>query len=223
MNHYTYLIMYEDGMLYHGVRSCKCDTVDDEYWGSSKHTPDTNSSTKFILTIHNSRKEAVAEEVRYHKANAVSTNDKYYNRANQTCVGFDTGGTTLSNEHKAKIKAKPKDQLGEKNHMFGRKQPKEYLDYMRKINTGENNPMFGTLPWDATKGTEYHRELWSMSQEFYNWWLPLDKTKPHGHGNRKMAGFFNQRLVSTHTNILKKFKEGWIPSEDSEWLESFEV
>ena len=221
MNHYTYLIMYEDGMLYHGVRSCKCDIVDDEYWGSSNHTPDTDSSTKFILTTHNTRKEAVAEEVRYHKANTVSTSETYYNKANQTCVGFDTSGTTLSSEHKAKIKAKPKDQLGEKNHMFGRKQPKEYLDYMSEINSGENNPMFGTLPWDSTKGTEYHREIWSMAQELYDWWLPIDKTRPQGHGNRKMAKFFGQRVVSTHGNIQRKFKEGWIPNQDADWVESF--
>ena len=220
--HYTYLLMFTDGMLYHGVRSCEGEIVDDEYWGSSRHTPETSEATKFILTTHDTRKEAVAEEVRYHYANDVSNNDNYHNKAKQTSTGFDTAGTTLSDDHKAKIKAKPKDQMGEKNHMFGKKQPESYKTYMSEINTGENNPMFGTLPWDSTKGTDYHKEIWSMAQEMYDWWLPLDKTKREGHGNRKMAKVFNQKAVSTHGNIQRKFREGWIPNQDSEWVETFE-
>jgi len=94
MNHYTYLIQYEDGKLYHGVRSCSCSIEEDTYQGSGFYTPSGAVVNKIILTIHTTREEALTEEVWYHKEYNVKIHPDYYNRANQTPLSsiFDSTG-----------------------------------------------------------------------------------------------------------------------------------
>jgi hypothetical protein len=106
-NHYTYLLEYSDGGLYHGVRSCHGVIDEDDYYGSSKYTPN-EVPIKTILTTHNTREEAIEEEIRYHAEFNVKNNNQYYNRANQTSIGFDynAGGDIrgpMSEEHKKNL------------------------------------------------------------------------------------------------------------------------
>ena len=44
MTHYTYLLVFQDGMMYHGERSFKGDPYEDKYMGSSKHLPEDRST-----------------------------------------------------------------------------------------------------------------------------------------------------------------------------------
>ena len=75
-NHYTYLLEYSDGGLYHGVRSCHGVIDEDDYYGSSKYTPN-EVPIKTILTTHNTREEAIEEEIRYHAEFNVKNNNQY--------------------------------------------------------------------------------------------------------------------------------------------------
>ena len=108
MNHYTYLIQHKtEDKRYIGVRSCKCDPIEDTtYWGSSKHLPKDVKHThvKIILKVHKTRVEAVAHEIVLHKLNNVAASSNYYNRACQTSTGFDTSGTTISDELKERYR-----------------------------------------------------------------------------------------------------------------------
>lgn len=108
--HYTYLIMYSDGTLYHGVRSCYGEIKDDEsYRGSSKVTPYDEFSFKYIMTTHRSRLLASEEEVRYHKEHNVKSDILYRNKANASLLGYDNSkeywfshkdyGTVKSTQH----------------------------------------------------------------------------------------------------------------------------
>jgi hypothetical protein len=106
-NNYTYLLEFRNGMLYHGVRSCNCDINDDNYYGSSKYTPKNEVPNKTILSTHDTREDAVSEEINYHKEHDVKCNDLYYNQSNQTSVGFDVSGVPKSDEWKQK-NSKPK-------------------------------------------------------------------------------------------------------------------
>ena len=109
MYHYTYLIQHRySDMRYIGKRSCKCLPQQDiTYWGSSKHLPKDiqKDHVKIILKEHSSAKEAIEHEILLHKLNNVSNNPHYYNKANQTAIGFDTTGLKLvfTEEHKRKI------------------------------------------------------------------------------------------------------------------------
>ena len=127
---YTYLLEYSDGRSYHGCRSCDCPIKDDNYYGSSKHTPD-EIPKKTILTEHLTRKDAVDEEIRYQAEYDVKNNDLYYNRSNQTSTGFDTTGTTHTPEAKQKLSDANK---GKNNPRFGTKHTPETRQKMSDAN-----------------------------------------------------------------------------------------
>ena len=159
--HYTYLITYTDGTLYHGMRSCAVDISEDNYWGSSLYTPGTSGAEKTILTEHSSREDALAEEVRYHADLDVRNDSNYHNRANQQTTGFmfDNTGMKMSEESKQRIsdamKGKPfsedhKDNMrgsrphcsGENHHSYGKpmsEENKAKLRGKRAHTNGKNN------------------------------------------------------------------------------------
>lgn len=73
-----------------------------------------NAERDFIKRIHGvfaTRQAAIADEIRLHNEHDVARNPQFYNRAKQTCTGFDTAGArytrkpgkTLSESHKAAI------------------------------------------------------------------------------------------------------------------------
>jgi hypothetical protein len=101
-NHYVYLLLGEDGRFYYGVRTCDCDPKDDVYTGSSRDST-FKPRRKRILSTWDSREAAVAEEIRIHNLKDVAANSRYANRAKQTSIGFDTSGTTLSEDHLKKV------------------------------------------------------------------------------------------------------------------------
>jgi hypothetical protein len=104
-------------MKYLGVRSCDCELVEDNYLGSGFHIPVEMKpiGIKKILSVHNSRKEAMEEEIRLHALFDVKNNPDYYNRCNSTSTKFQpsqeailagaikrTGRTKESHEYIAK-------------------------------------------------------------------------------------------------------------------------
>lgn len=87
---YVYEITYIDGKKYIGVRSCDCDISDDKYMGSGFHIPSEVKDTaiKTILSIHDTREDAMIEEIRLHSLYDVKNNPNYYNQCNSTSVKF---------------------------------------------------------------------------------------------------------------------------------------
>lgn len=125
MNHYTYLLQSRTSdMMYIGVRSCECLPEEDNYWGSSKYLPEgkggdlTGICDKFILGRFDTRKEAVADEIRRHKINNVAKNPNFWNKSKQMTTGFDTSGMP--------------GQFGEKNGMYGKTHTPEFCEAQRK-------------------------------------------------------------------------------------------
>ena len=104
MNNYVYLITnITNDIKYIGVRSCRCDPIDDiNYWSSSKYVKEAitehgiNNFTKSIIVVFDTREEAVNEEIRLHKLYDVAINENYYNKAIQTSTSFDTSGVDFN-------------------------------------------------------------------------------------------------------------------------------
>jgi hypothetical protein len=128
MLHYVYLLTDKSLTKYYiGVRSCDCSIAKDNYWGSSKHLgPKTTRKDRFyktILGVYTTREEAVAEEIRLHNYYDVAKSDKFYNRAKQTSIGWDTTGMT-----------------GEKSASYGVKRSEEFKAKISAANSGKARP-----------------------------------------------------------------------------------
>jgi len=123
--HYVYKITNlnptDSRKFYIGVRSSICEPhSDSKYLSSSKSLIESieqfgvQQFQKEILSIWETREEAVLEEIRLHDIFDVGVNLEYYNKAKQTNTGFDTGGckTTrrpkLSDEEKERIRKENK-------------------------------------------------------------------------------------------------------------------
>lgn len=168
MYHYTYVIRDKTSkMKYIGVRSSECLPLEDtEYWGSSKHLPlnvrDTHK--KRVLSTFSTRKEAVQHEIDLHNKYDVANNSSFYNKAKQTSTGFDTSGTTLSEEHLAKMSKALKGKKKSEGHglkvslsLTGKKKTaihKERLSVAHKARASKPNyvnPRKGAVLTDESK------------------------------------------------------------------------
>ena len=79
---------------------------------------------------------------------------------------------------------------------------------------GEENPMYGIKPWENPNGKN-NREVWKNAVYLYKIWA--DNKKPGVRTFEKILnGLF---LVSNLVGIHKKFKNGWVPTTDSEYME----
>jgi len=96
-SHYTYRLIalnpVDERVEYIGVRSCNgLPENDTRYQGSSKHLPHTIQYRKEIIAVWPTREEAVAHEVALHDFHDVARSPRFFNKAKQTSVGFDTAG-----------------------------------------------------------------------------------------------------------------------------------
>jgi hypothetical protein len=87
---YVYEMVYPNGMKYIGVRSCNCELVEDSYVGSGFYIPEhmKQLGTKTILSLYQTREEAMNEEIRIHAMLDIKNNPEYYNRCNSTSTKF---------------------------------------------------------------------------------------------------------------------------------------
>ena len=118
--HYTYIITnVVENKYYIGCRSCAVRPENDlgvRYFSSSKDTnfiqdQKTNPQNyKYkILARFESRELAIRLEIKLHNIHDVAVNPRFYNKAKQTSIGWDTTGTSLSASHKNTIVTKLKD------------------------------------------------------------------------------------------------------------------
>lgn len=77
----------------------------------------------------------------------------------------------------------------------------------------ENNPCAGIPPWRSPKATAQSIGVWRDADAYYQWWSVNKK------GYCAMATAFGFKdWLSAHQNMVEKFKSGWIPKEDPDWL-----
>ena len=112
--HYIYIITeISTNMKYIGARSTKLEPIKDlgiKYFSSStnkefiKNQKINSSNYKYeVLSIHNTREEAIELEIKLHNKFNVGINESFYNRAKQSSLGFDTSGIKYSDERKERI------------------------------------------------------------------------------------------------------------------------
>lgn len=80
------------------------------------------------------------------------------------------------------------------------------------------NPNKNVLPWDAKSSTPQSLIVWKDANKYYDWWVQNKK------GYYAMATHFGYKTFSmSHVNLVKRFKTGWIPYKDSNWLKFKEI
>lgn len=78
---------------------------------------------------------------------------------------------------------------------------------------GAGNPRYGVHPWLCKPFTDLSRHTWQNADRIYDVWL-----KCGGIGVRKVAPIFKDLNYWTIDTMIRKFKKGWIPIEDVDWL-----
>ena len=103
MNHYVYLLTFNDGMKYVGCRSTKHKPeLDNVYLGSGGNLPtrDIGTCQKHILKVFPTREDAILYEIDYIIRNQCVQSDKWYNLRTRT---HDRHGSKNTPEHIAKV------------------------------------------------------------------------------------------------------------------------
>lgn len=82
-----------------------------------------------------------------------------------------------------------------------------------------NNPCAGIKPWKHPRATEYTRSVWKQADEIYNVWVS-NKNPSYCKLYRILNGkMYDNKTISPFMNIVKYFRNGWIPDNDNDWKE----
>lgn len=150
MYHYVYRISnVKLDKHYYGKRSSKIPPKQDlgiKYFSSSSDkefmldqiTNPQNYKYKIISQYKTSR-DALAKEIKLHNKLNVGSNSKFYNKAKQTATGFDTTGSTLTEEHKRKVSPLGRKFSEETKDKIRKKSYKEYLTEEARYKMGSAN------------------------------------------------------------------------------------
>ena len=119
---------------------------------------------------------------------------------------------------------------GIRHHYFGKERPPstEWLtesgrEILSSKMIGDKNPCAGLKPWRHPRTTDITKALWKRADECYNVWISNNKPSycalyglvMNTHYNWKDDG----KKVSPFMNMVKYFRNGWVPTEDTEWKE----
>ena len=162
MFHYVYRITnLKENKHYYGCRSSKEEPKLDlgiKYFSSSKdkdfiqEQKDNKNIFKYkIIKTFDSREEAIKLEIKLHAKFNVGINESFYNKAKQTSTGYDTFGTTKSEDFKRNISEKNKGYIPSNEHrrkiseaLKGKKKSPEHClaVSLGTDNNGKNHPRF---------------------------------------------------------------------------------
>lgn len=81
----------------------------------------------------------------------------------------------------------------------------------KRVENGNHN-FLEIKPWNHYNCTNNSLEVWSKAKECYDWWIKTNK------GCRKLLNQFDFKSEIACRNIIKKFKSGWVPNEDKNWI-----
>ena len=122
-----------------------------------------------------------------------------------TCVGGDVPqmqGRKLSQETKNKLKII-------RASWVMSEQTRKRLSEER---IGNNNPAYGTLPWEVGSNNEISKLTWLNADNIYCSW------KITNYGTKKLTRLFLNFNYWTIDSMIRKFKSGWNPNEDLNWI-----
>lgn len=85
----------------------------------------------------------------------------------------------------------------------------------------KNNPCAGVKPWNHPRATDITKAIWARADEIYDIWLNNNKPafcKLFGLSMNKKYDWKNDgKEVGPYMNMVKYFRNGWVPTEDTEW------
>jgi hypothetical protein len=81
------------------------------------------------------------------------------------------------------------------------------------------NPCAGVKPWNHPRATDYSKSVWKQAELLYTVWITHNKPsycKLYTLWNNKC--YTNEsKVIGPYMNMVKYFKNGWIPTQDQEW------
>lgn len=179
MYHYTYMIRSSNAMFYIGARSCAVLPEDDKYYGSCDsftawQKENNEALDKHILGTFPNRALAIEHEIELHNFYDVAKNHLFWNKAKQTAVGFDTSGTTQSEELKLKKSLKTKGRPKSAEHKekirqahLGKVKTEEHCKALSIAKTGskchDNTRIAASKKWKGKPKTEEQKLKMSLS------------------------------------------------------------
>jgi hypothetical protein len=87
------------------------------------------------------------------------------------------------------------------------------------IRMKEKNPCAGVKPWNHPRATEYTRSIWIKADVIYNVWLENNKPSYCRLHSLVRGCMYDTVSVGPFMNMVKYFRNGWIPTQDIEWKE----
>lgn len=88
-------------------------------------------------------------------------------------------------------------------------------ELQRKQVRDNKHPLAGKLPWEnKASSTLESLEVWKNADKIYTWHM----LNPN-YGDRKLKKSFNFSSRRACQTILHKFKKGWNPNNDKNWIE----
>lgn len=72
----------------------------------------------------------------------------------------------------------------------------------------------GVKPWSNNITKEPSKVIYENADILFEYWSKNKKA-----GSRKLASYFSMKWSQTHENIIKMFRAGWQPLQDTYWLE----
>lgn len=106
---------------------------------------------------------------------------------------------------------------GYKNKVnFSEKSMKQFSERMKS-----KNPCHGVKPWRHPRATDYSKSVWKNADNLYQLWLNNGKPsycKLYTLANDQCYTNDN-KVIGPYMNIVKYFRNGWVPQQDSQWKE----
>lgn len=128
--------------------------------------------------------------------------------ANHTDGGEGSSGMVVSEKRRIELST---SRMHKNNPFFNKTHTIQTKIKQSEANSGERNTFFGKTGWKHPQCTDdMHLMVWSIADELYELFLS-------SYGYRKLSKQFN-RPDGYYAGIVKKFKMGWVPLDDNEWL-----
>ena len=83
----------------------------------------------------------------------------------------------------------------------------------------DKNPCAGIKPWNHPRATDYSKSVWKQADSLYKLWQNNSQpsySKLYYLANGKCYTSEN-KVIGPYMNIVKYFRNGWVPTQDTEW------
>lgn len=213
MQPYVYKIQSQDGHVYYGCRhakDCHPEELWSKYFTSSKvvhsliEQHGADYFTHEVICLCRDGEEALrveAELIETIHKDPLCLN-RFHTKADGSLVYFGRTGP-LSNEAKEHLSKVTR----------GKSKPEGFSETSRQAQIRWQNEV---RIWQRPRATKC-QHVWAMADQFYQLW------KNEGWGHERFCNRMNGgKNVRVFYNMFRMFKdEGWIPSQDSDWIADF--